>query len=215
MVDQTSPPPGKPSYQALIEHWNGHSWQLVSSPNSGDGERTLMSVVAISKDNVWAVGELVGEKMPLIEHWNGQAWNSVTSPVLHTGDLTGIAAITANDIWAVGNGVIERWDGHSWHLVINAPSFSLNTVIALALNDAWAVGSSYTKASTSFDTLVEHWDGKNWRIIPGPHPGPSRNRANDLEGVAATPSGKIWIVGFQQVSGSHTSMPLIAVSTCS
>lgn len=211
IVDQVSPPPGKPHQQALIEHWNGQSWQLVFSPNPGTRESGLISVVAISRDNVWAVGSR--ETTPLIQHWNGRAWNSVANPILH-GGLTGIAAVGANDIWAVGNGLIEHWDGHSWRLVNNDPNHVPNAVIALAPNDVWAVGSSH-KERANFDTLVEHWDGKNWRVIASPNPGPSRNRANDLEGVAATPSGKIWIVGFQQVSGMHTPKPFIAVSTCS
>jgi hypothetical protein len=214
IVDQESPPPGKPQYQALIEHWDGQSWQLVSSSNPGAMGSTLIGVVAISKDNVWAVGGLIGETMPLIEHWNGRAWSMVASPVLHGVGLIGIAAVGANDIWAVGNGLVEHWDGHSWRLVTNDPKLALNVVIALAPNDVWAVGSSH-KDPANFDTLVEHWDGKNWKVIASPNPGPSRNRANELEGVAATPSGKIWIVGFQQVSGSPTRRPLIVLSTCS
>jgi len=217
-VDQESPPPGKPQYQTLIEHWDGQSWQLVSNSNPGALGSTLIGVVAISKDNVWAVGGLIGETKPLIEHWDGKAWNMVASPVLRIGgvgiSLIGIAAVGANDIWAVGNGLIEHWNGHSWRLVTNDPKLALNTVVALAPNDVWAVGSSHKDPANS-DTLVEHWDGKNWKVIASPNPGPSRNRANDLEGVAATPSGKIWIVGFQQVSGSHIPKPLLAVSTCS
>lgn len=211
IVDQASSPQGKPHQQTLIEHWNGQSWQVVFSPNPGTMGSGLISVVAISRDNVWAVGS--GETPPLIEHWNGRAWKSVANPILH-GGLTGISAVGANDIWAVGNGLIEHWDGLSWHLVSNVPNLVLNAVIVHAPNDVWAVGSSH-KDPANYDTLVEHWDGKSWRVIASPNPGPSRNRANDLEGVAATSSGKIWIVGFQQVSGIHTPKPLIAVSTCS
>ncbi len=203
-----------PVAQTLIEHWDGQSWQLVSSSNTGAMGSTLIGVVAISKDNVWAVGGLIGETMPLIEHWNGRAWSMVASPVLHGIVLIGIAAVGANDIWAVGNGLVEHWNGHSWRLVTNFPKLALNVVIALAPNDVWAVGSSH-KDPANFDTLVEHWDGKNLKVITSPNPGPSRTRANDLEGVAATPSGKIWIVGFQQVSGSPTPRPLIVLSTCS
>ena len=40
----------------------------------------------------------------LTEHWNGTAWSVVASPNLGTSDnvLYGVAAVAANDVWAVG-----------------------------------------------------------------------------------------------------------------
>jgi len=40
--------------QTLIEHWNGSSWSVVSSPISHIS--TLLSATPISTNNVWAVG---------------------------------------------------------------------------------------------------------------------------------------------------------------
>ncbi len=139
-VDQTPAPAGMPHSQALIEHWDGQSWQIVSGLNPGTGAigSSLSSVVAISKDDIWAVG--IAESMPLIEHWDGQAWKSVaSSSSLLPGGLTGIASVGANDIWAVGDGVVEHWDGHNWRVVTNDPKLALNGVVALAPNDVWAV----------------------------------------------------------------------------
>ena len=42
--------------QTLIEHWNGSSWSVVTSPNVGSEDNELFSVAAVSARDVWAVG---------------------------------------------------------------------------------------------------------------------------------------------------------------
>ncbi|HLJ35922.1 MAG TPA: hypothetical protein VKU38_19850, partial [Ktedonobacteraceae bacterium] len=61
---------------------------------------------------------------PLIEHWDGSSWKVVASPTFeHGGQFDGIAATSANDIWAVGYGskqlltLIEHWNGSTWTIV--------------------------------------------------------------------------------------------------
>src|SRR5215208_2412114 len=63
---------GEAGASALILHWNGSQWTIVPSPNAGITPR-LMSVTALSEDDVWAVGWTGGDTGPvtLIEHWNG------------------------------------------------------------------------------------------------------------------------------------------------
>ena len=43
--------------QTLIEHWNGKSWQVVSSPSPAT-DNSLNGVAAVSATNIWAVGSL-------------------------------------------------------------------------------------------------------------------------------------------------------------
>lgn len=64
----------------------------------------------------------------------------------------------------------------------------LNAVVALAANDVWAVGS----ASNFSTTLVLHWDGSTWRVVPSPS---VANWTNSLNGVAAVAGDDIWAVG--------------------
>ena len=57
----------------MILRGNGHTLQLVSSPNPGTVFSELNGVSATSPGNAWAVGGYSngsGEK-PLILHWNG------------------------------------------------------------------------------------------------------------------------------------------------
>ena len=78
------------------------------------------------------------------------------SPASHTNLLTGVAAVGASAVWAVGwqygtgprnEGLILHWDGNGWSVSPNPnPSTgppSLAGVEAVAANEGWAVGSAY------------------------------------------------------------------------
>jgi hypothetical protein len=78
-----------------------------------------------------------------IAHWNGTSWSAVPSPNPNpngTSLLVGIAAVSAESIFAVGS-AIEHWNGRSWRLV-NTPSgvADLNGVTALSDGTVVAVG---------------------------------------------------------------------------
>lgn len=165
---------------ALIEHWNGKSWQIAQSPNGANGSGQLSAVAAISADNVWAVGASPGHTRSdpdhtLIEHWNGEKWQVVPSPNGPTGSgaLTSLSAVSANDIWAVGNfsdaqqishPLLERWNGTSWQTVTlsgggASADVALISVAAISANDVWAVGQSDTVDSQN---VIMHWNGISW-----------------------------------------------------
>ncbi len=63
-------------------------------------------------------------------------------------------------------------------------------VAATSACNAWAVG--YYHKGTSFLTLVEHWNGKAWKIQPSPNPSSNSNR---LSGVSAPSATNVWAVG--------------------
>ena len=93
--------------ETLIEHWNGSTWSIVSSPNQGTGGNVLQAVSAVAADDVWAAG-FSGSgagSQTLVLHWNGTTWSIVPSPNNGTGanTLYGIAALAAEDVWAVGS----------------------------------------------------------------------------------------------------------------
>ena len=162
--------------QTLIEHWNGTSWQVVSSPNvAGSSGSGLVSVVAVSATNVWAAGGYANSRgvgQTLIEHWNGTSWQVVSSPNVagsDTNSLYGVAAVSAHDIWAVGfysptpTGaaltLIEHWNGTSWQ-VVSSPNvgsrdnFLLGVTRVPSSSSLWAVGL-YIDSSGSSKTLTE------------------------------------------------------------
>jgi hypothetical protein len=56
----------------------------------------------------------------------------------------------------------------------------------------WAVGARELSANAR--TLVLHWNGTNWNIVPSPSPSASQD---ELLGVAVLTSSYAWAVGDQ------------------
>jgi hypothetical protein len=62
-------------------------------------------------------------------------------------------------------------------------------VVAIGPNDVWAVGY-HGNAAFGFLTLVEHWDGVSWSVVPSP------SGSNDIVyGVSSASANDIWAVG--------------------
>src|SRR5439155_15364112 len=120
--------PTRQDGRSLTEHWDGSSWQRVTSPNAGTFAE-LSAVAALAADDVWAVGStVVGSKgVVLIEHWDGTRWEVVPAPALTRNDaLEGVDGSSGDDVWAVGSGVkqdgndtplVEHWNGSAWGIV--------------------------------------------------------------------------------------------------
>jgi hypothetical protein len=205
---------GVGSGSTLIEHWNGSKWSVVTSPNMGQ----LTAITAISASNIWAVG---GIAQPSVEHWNGVRWSVVRSPNPGTNSgenvLNSVTAVAANNVWAVGyyasatnpyQTLIEHWNGKIWSVVAspNVPDTHdyLTSVQAVSANDIWAVGSSFTLDSVG-QTLVEHWNGKQWSIISSPN---TSGTLSGLSGVAVVSSTNVWAVGYS-FTGNGTGPTVI------
>jgi len=196
----------------LTLHWNGGVWSVVPSPNAGpETNNSLSAVSAIAANDVWAVGsfqsETVGaESRTLTLHWNGTAWAIV--PSANDGSegnfLHGIAAISSNDIWAVGrvenvDTLALHWNGTAWSVVSTPPiadsGFAdLRSAVALSTDAVWSAGSFFQNTFSRDRTLTELWNGSAWSIVSSPNRGGSHN---DLNSIAATPNGTLWAVGFQ------------------
>ena len=196
--------------RTLIQRWNGTRWSIIRSPNSNKRINELNSVAAISASNVWAVGNARSgnalDQTTFILHWDGTRWTIIPSPSPGTQGLNalyGVAANSANDVWAVGSftntgefaqTLILHWDGTTWGVVHSANVAGSNNelygVVALGPNDVWAVGYS-GNAAFGFFTLVEHWNGVTWSIVPSPSP----TGDDILRAVAATGASDTWAVG--------------------
>jgi hypothetical protein len=122
-------------------------------------------------------------------------WKVIATPDLPNDVLSGVAATSATDAWAVGyDGVlypsppiILRWDGTEWRETSQPISAGyLYDVAAISPSDAWAVGWYGATAP-----LTEHWDGEAWRNVRAPVPG----TYHYLYGVSAVSSNDVWAVG--------------------
>jgi hypothetical protein len=195
----------------LAEHWNGSSWSIISTPNAGVGDNVLTGVSGSSSTDVWEVGYYAFGtwRRTLIEHWNGTQWSIVPSPNPNNrlNELNGVVAISPSNTWAVGGTysgnapdqttLILHWDGTSWTIVPSPSPGSggqneLYAVAANSANDVWAVGS-FTRSGEFAQTLIEHWDGASWSVIPSANvPG----AFNELFGVMALGPNNVWAVGY-------------------
>jgi hypothetical protein len=201
----------------LAEHWNGSSWTVVPTPSPGGSSATslLYDVAAVSPTDIWAVGTYLDSPaqdalQTLVEHWNGTSWTVVPSPDpygnTYDAMLWGVSAVSARDIWAVGEGnppgpesgvegppqgLIEHWNGTSWTVVPSHIPYSSSTlykVDAISARDAWAVGNS---TSLSKGGILEHWNGTRWRIVRRP----ALRHQPYLMGVSATSASNVWAIG--------------------
>jgi hypothetical protein len=157
----------------LIYRWNGFTWKLIpSDPALSEVNVSLSAVAAISPSDAWTVGgwekPATNTWHPLTQHWNGSAWQWIHTPnFTSTAYLTGVAAISHNDVWAVGwsgsgafrSALTLHWDGQRWKnvpVLFNAAG--LNAVAAVP-GAVWAVGCCPTSL---------RWNGTKWVLIPQP-----------------------------------------------
>jgi hypothetical protein len=184
-------------------------FHTVSSPNSVN-HNYLVSTSAVSANDVWAVGNTsnvgVAYDQPLAEHWDGSNWTIVpmSDPGPYHVDLTGVVAISTNDVWVVGifvtaadnsteSSYAQHWNGSSWSGYVLAPT-SVTAVFAVAASsstDVWAVGT-FLSANT-LEPMVEHWNGSAWSLSPGVMNANSFD--NEFFSVSALSSTDVWVVG--------------------
>ncbi|HLY18036.1 MAG TPA: hypothetical protein VKR61_12480 [Bryobacteraceae bacterium] len=199
---------------ALFEHYDGTAWTATEGRFFG----FFNAVSADAPNDIWAVG--CGN---FSEHYDGTAWKLVRAPNVGTGKncLNGVLALAPNDVWAVGYStptttpppgqfdvptltLTEHFDGTSW-TVVPSPNIGpksqyqsnrLLGVVAVSSTDVWAFGS-YFAASGSNDqlTLVMHWDGTAWTIVPTPNPKPGGMPNDILFGGVVTAPSNVWLVG--------------------
>jgi hypothetical protein len=183
----------------------------------------LKAVAAVSPANVWAVGCSGSCNGPysLILHWNGRRWAKVASPDPGRGfdELTGVTAVSARDLWAVGYActttpckafrtLILHWNGTKWSVAASPdPStFSdlLYGVTKVSADNVWAAGSYDPDATTPSRTLILRWNGKKWSRVASPSPGTT---ISVLFGVSAVRADDAWAVGdFNGTGGSINAL---------
>lgn len=199
----------------LTVHWNGTAWGTYSAPeHSGSDFTELLSVTAISTDDVWAVGYYLasGVEHTFTLHWHNSQWTEVDSPDQGTGSnrLTSVAAVSSNQVWAVGyyntgsttRTLTMKWNGSAWSIVTspspaqpNSTADFLTGVAASSSGDVKAVG--YFNNSGTYKTLALHWDPVNsvWLAPSIPNVGSGSNYLNGVT-IIGTGSNDAYAVGY-------------------
>jgi hypothetical protein len=197
--------------QTLVESWDGTSWTIRPSPNSGPGS-ALNGISCIAANACIAVGRgslSSTVAQTLVESWDGTSWRVEPSPnVGGNGNfLNAVSCVSASFCMASGDyatsggypmlTLSESWDGTTWSVVPtpNATveeSNSLDGVSCASASSCFAVGE-YPKHVTGYvaSTLIESWNGMKWKIVVSPN----YARGNHLFGVSCTSSNKCQAVG--------------------
>jgi hypothetical protein len=92
--------------------------------------------------------------------------------------------------------------GSQAHPSVQSGYSELYGVDAVSAGDVWAVGTQAGPRQIS--TLVEHWDGTSWSVVPSPNPGGGAAEST-LNAVDAISANNVWAVGSFRLSGrTHT-----------
>jgi uncharacterized protein (TIGR03118 family) len=157
-------------------HFDGSTWTAIPAATSRFGF-SVGGLATLSPTNVWAVGAQADSdrdaNVPAAEHWDGTSWSLVsvpnpnpTEPTGVSSVLTGVAAVAANDIWAVGiNNVssvgfaaqtlTEHWDGTSWSIITSPNPGTVNKLFGVtALSDGTVAAVGFQENSTTKTGLI-------------------------------------------------------------
>ena len=143
------------------------------------------------------------EPEPLQKHAPGKytRWLQVLAAVLVVCVLVG--SFIGVQFWRASHtptSIVVRPQQHGWCVVPGPSGFNpnyvppqLNGIAAISADNAWIVGS-YADA-----TLVEHWNGSHWSIVPTPD---ISSGSSGLYSISALSANDIWAVG-ATAPGSH------------
>lgn len=181
--------PGGSSAPVALE-WNGSHWRSVKLPPHLTG--FISNASAPAANDVWAVSYLGG----YVLHWNGHRW-AVVRRWKQRGELTGVTALSARNVWVFGTTTaglhgMGTWhfNGHTWTRV-GGSAGEIFRASALSRRDIWAV------AATRKGGLIEHYNGRTWRQV-GIGRGLGQARLDDVLAVARD---NVWVVG--NMPGRH------------
>src|SRR5687767_5653301 len=81
---------------------------------------------------------------------------------------------------------------------------NLKDIVVVSDNDIWAVGY-YRNSNQLLQSLILHWDGSQWTIVPSPNVGSAHTM---LHGVSAVSATDIWAVGTSVVGTSYQTVTM-------
>jgi hypothetical protein len=158
----------------------------------------------------------------------GSIWTvqPTVSPQAKAADITNSTLISVSasgpgEAWAVGTfmnqkaldqPLAEHRSASTWTRVsVPEPAGQqalLNAVDDLGPTDAWAVGTSFSggiEATPAGVTLIEHWNGTNWSIVPSPDPAAGIPGDTDvLTAISGTGPDDLWAAGWDTDEATQT-----------
>lgn len=199
----------------LVMRWRNGRWATMSLPPVGDGSALLEHVHARAGNDVWAVGAQ-GDSA-LVMHFDGTRWSRIEVPDSGAADafntLSSVTAVSAGEVWAVGDSCVWGWNGNecqplilrlsggTWQVVPPAGDHGTNLkdVVARASDDVWVIGYEALPGGQE-SNHVQHWDGRRFTTVPADSGSFAARSglASALEAVTRIPgTAELWAVGWQ------------------
>jgi len=187
---------------ALVEHWNGTEWSIMSVPDGGNV--TFAAVSCASDTRCFAIGSGPASDRSVIERWNGIAWAAVANPAPSL--LLAVTCGSETECLAVGvtgttieTTIVEQWNGSTWSVVASpsvadAQASELHAVSCASADNCFAVGNAFNGITPR--TLTEHWDGSSWSIVASPTP--AGGGLVSLDGVSCPGDTSCYATGSDQ-----------------
>jgi hypothetical protein len=149
---------------------------------------------------------------PVPSVWQAETTVNPQASLDTNSRLNDVSAAGPADAWAVGvhsnaqgssQPLAEHRAGSTWTQVrVPEPAGQQATLAGvddLSPNDAWAVGTSGSL------TLIEHWNGTRWSIVPSPNPATGTGGDSDtLTSISGTGPDDLWAAGDDGNSATDT-----------
>lgn len=185
-----SVPTTTPANAAPAQHGPGSRFvpgtSLTPHPLSAQGTVTLSALAGTADDDVWAVGTeyQLSSHSTATMHWDGTRWSKVPSNPgsLYNPGLFDVAAVSRNDVWAVGqsstsggNGTVNlamHWDGTEWSPVPTPDPAGqyryLGRVSVISPHEVFASGTVCESGEGPCALQVLRWNGHVWSVVDQP-----------------------------------------------
>ena len=228
---------------ALVMHWDGSAWSIVTSPNPASSSVFLNAVSCSSDGDCVIAGDYYNgtDFLTLIEERVGGVWQIVSSPNGTTSNdnvLNGISCTGGGACWAVGdyyNGSVYRTltlhrTSAGWARVTSPNTGSdqndiLNAVDCVSDTDCVAVGMLTAPPGFTGRTFALQHTGTGWSVASTQNSG---SDFNNLSGVGCLDAQTCAAVGehigtnrlestlveeSSPVTGADLSVKLLAATT--
>jgi hypothetical protein len=161
---------GQPVYKAVIERWNGRTWQILPRPWTQPG-LIPTTLTANSPTDVWLLGDSLigsGPQTAVIAHWNGTHWTQLPAPFTRAAHE--LAAYSPSDAWAFRiDGLYAagsrtraaHWNGRRWADRVTPVSGASHRGLVQTLTDA--AGETRLLGWNADRQVLLSWNGHHWR----------------------------------------------------
>ena len=194
--------------QSLAEVYNGSSWSVVSSPDSGSGNNYLYGVSCVSTSFCAAVGYYVdssGVTQSLAGTYNGSSWSAsaaTNTASFQDNYLYGVSCTSSTFCASVGYGYAQPGFSPSWGTeeIYNGSSWSSPSILDPStdstqpgndyrLYGVFCMSSSSCLTSgrySSLFSLAESYAGSSWSLGSAVNPSTTQNDLYDISCPSST-----------------------------